>query len=105
MLALCVVDSGASRTMICKKTCEALGLTITYAREGEFGTYRVPGEEKVKPYLGIVKGPVALKLHEQVVFGMCNVRVLDHPMPLFLLGSDVLRGGRVAHEWNYNGVV
>jgi hypothetical protein len=29
---------------------------------------------------------------------------LEHPVPLFLLGSDVLRGGRPATAWNFNGL-
>ena len=32
------------------------------------------------------------------------MRVIDHPFPLFLIGADVLCGGRKAPSWNYEGI-
>ena len=47
-LALAIVDTGAHRTLLCRRTCEHLGLPLTLAQKGEYGTYRVPGEKEVK---------------------------------------------------------
>ena len=36
--------------------------------------------------------------------GIHNLRVIAHPHPFFLLGADVLRGGRPAGGWNFTGL-
>lgn len=53
-LALAIVDTGAGRTLLCKNTVEQLGLKLTPAMQGEYGTYRVPGEKDLKHYAGVV---------------------------------------------------
>ena len=32
------------------------------------------------------------------------MRVIKHPQPFLLLGADVLRGGRSAEQWNFEGM-
>ena len=32
------------------------------------------------------------------------MRIISHPFALFLLGADILCGGRKAPSWNYKGV-
>jgi hypothetical protein len=103
-LALGVVDTGSCKTLLCETTARALGLTVERARGNEFGTFRVPGGTDAKSYVGVVRGPITLKFSNDVSFDVCNVRVLSHPAPLFLIGSDLLRGGRDADAWNFNGL-
>lgn len=45
-----------------------------------------------------------MKMGKDVTFSLKNVRVLEHPQPLFLLGADILRGGRMHPEWNFSGL-
>ena len=33
-----------------------------------------------------------------------NMRVINHPHPFLLLGTDVLRGGRPIDSWNFRGL-
>ena len=54
-------------------------------------------------YAGHVAGPVDLVFGEGVAFRIWGLRLVDHQHPLFLLGSDILQGGRPPHEWNYAG--
>jgi hypothetical protein len=103
-LALGVVDTGSCKTLLCENTARALGLVVEKARGNEFGTFRVPGGTDAKAYIGVVKGPITLKFSGDVSFEVSNVRVLSHPAPLFLIGSDLLRGGRDVNDWNFNGL-
>lgn len=45
-----------------------------------------------------------MQLGDGVVFELENVRVLDHPYPLFLLGGDVVKCGRNKDRWVCYGV-
>ena len=103
-LALGVVDTGSCKTLMCENTARSLGLTVEKARGEEFGTYRVPGGNDARGYVGVVRGPVVIKFSEAVEFEVTNLRVLSHPAPLLLIGSDLLRGGRDKSAWNFNGL-
>ena len=102
-LTLGVVDTGSCRTLMDENLARELGLTVTRSRGREFGTYRTPGGDDVKSYVGIVKGPVLFNLGKGVAFTVENLRVLNHPVPLLLLGADLLRGGRSAGV-NFDGI-
>lgn len=43
-------------------------------------------------------------MSEEVVFSLRGLKLIRHPHPLFLVGSDVLSGGRGSGQWNYSGV-
>lgn len=38
-----------------------------------------------------------------MTFIIRGLKLINHPHPLILVGSDVLSGGRPSHEWNYVG--
>lgn len=38
------------------------------------------------------------------MYGITGLKLLRHPSPLFLVGSDILSGGRPRGHWNYAGV-
>ena len=103
-LALGVVDTGSCKTLLCENTAKALGLVVERARGNEFGTFCVPGGTDAKAYVGVVKGPITVNFFDDVSFEVCNVRVCSHPAQLFLIGSDMLRGGRDINAWNFNGL-
>jgi hypothetical protein len=104
-LALGVVDTGSCKTLMCDRTASALGLTIERARGNEFGSYRVPGGDESRAYVGVVRGPVTMRFGADMAFELANIRVLTHPAPLLLLGSDLLRGGDMSgHVWNFDGL-
>ena len=64
----------------------------------------MPGGTDAKAYVGVIRGPVKLKFSDNVEFNVSNIRVLSHPAPLLLIGSDILRGGREESAWNFNGL-
>ena len=45
-----------------------------------------------------------MRLGEKVAFTLTGMRVISHPFALFLLGADVLCGGRKPPSWNYEGI-
>jgi hypothetical protein len=75
-LALGVVDTGSCKTLMCENTAKSLGLQIERAKGQEFGTYRVPGGNDAKSYVGVVRGPLRIKFSEKVEFQLSNLRVL-----------------------------
>ena len=103
-LALGVVDTGSCRTLMDESTAQALGLSIIRARGSEFGTYRVPGGDDLHAYVGVIGKPVRFDFGDGVAFHVENMRVLKHPAPLLLIGSDLLRGGR-SKGCNFDGLV
>lgn len=64
----------------------------------------MPGGTDAKAYVGVIRGPVLMKFSNNVEFSVSNIRVLSHPVPLLLIGSDILRGGREETAWNFNGL-
>ena len=64
----------------------------------------MPGGSTLLSYAGLIKGPVKLQLAEGVVYEVPLIRVIKHAVPLLLLGSDVLKGGRPEGEWNWAGL-
>ena len=65
------------------------------------GTYYGPGGVE-RAYAGCVVGPVRLCFGTEVVVALPEIKVITHPKPLFLLGADVLCGGRKG--WNFRSV-
>lgn len=64
----------------------------------------MPGSDAVHEYAGVVDGETTLQLSEKVLCVVKNLRVIHHPHHFVLLGSDVLRGGRPADQWNFEGL-
>ena len=54
-------------------------------------------------YMGYVSGVVDLQFGEGVAFHISGLRLVTNDHPLFLLGKDVLQGGRHLKQWNYAG--
>ena len=55
-------------------------------------------------YAGVVEAGFEMRLGEQVSFTLTGMRVINHPFALFLLGADILCGGRKAPSWNFTGI-
>ena len=82
----------------------ALGLKVRPAVDGDCGRFGVPGSGVVHEYSGVVEEPFVLRLGEHASYVISGMKVLEHPHPLALIGSDVLRGGRGPTGWNYDGL-
>ena len=102
-VTLAIVDTGAHRTVIDARMAELLGLQVT-KEAGDVGKFAVPGSGAVNSYAGIVAGETTFQLHDKVLFKVNNLRVINHPHPFFLLGADVLRGGRPTDQWNFRSL-
>ena len=103
-VGLAIKDSGAYKTTMDVKMAEAFGLRVRRAVQGNCGRYGVPGSGVEHDYAGVVEEPFELRVGEHVRFQLRGMRVIDHPFPLFLLGADILCGGRKPPGWNYEGV-
>ncbi len=40
----------------------------------------------------------------KVRFAVTGLKIIQHPCNLFLIGADLLCGGRPAGMWNFNGI-
>lgn len=83
---------------------KSLGLKLRYATEGDCGTFTVPGSTTSHRYAAVVEEPVHVQFGPHATFVLTGVRVVDHPVPLALLGADILRGGRDSSGWNFTGL-
>ena len=103
-IGLSVADTGAYKTVMDVKMAEAFGLPIRRASNGDCGRYAVPGSGVEHDYVGVVLAPFTMRLGVGVKFTLTGMRIIEHPFPLFLLGADVLCGGRKSPAWNYEGL-
>lgn len=101
---LAIVDSGSYKTIMDVGMARILGLPIREAKQGDCGTYSVPGTGRSNCYAGVVEGEVKLQLAPGVTYAIQGLKLIDHPHPIVLVGSDVLSGGRGAGQWNYTGL-
>ncbi len=109
-LIMGIVDMGAYRTVIDTKMAEALGLQVRTAG-AHFGKFSVPGSDALHRYAGVVDGDTVLQVFPSIAARITNLRVIDHPHPFLLVGSDVLQGGsmtcssRGSGLWNFRALV
>ena len=93
-LTLAIIDIGSYKTIMDVGTARMLGLPVREAKGGDCGTYSVPGTGRSNCYAGVVDGPAVLQLGVGVAFQVHGLKLIDHPHPLMLIGSDLLSGGR-----------
>ena len=55
-------------------------------------------------YAGVIETPFVMRLGDKVAFTLTGMRVIEHPFALFLMGADIMCGGRTEPSWNYEGV-
>lgn len=60
VLTLGIVDSGSFTTLLDQQMCASLGVPVRVAKGGEFGSFLPAGETALRPYWGIVDGPLVL---------------------------------------------
>ena len=102
-VGLAVGDSGAYMTVMDLQSAALYGLTVRRSVSGDCGSYAVPGGGVDRDYAGVVERPFELRLGGQVKFTLTGMRVIEHPFPLFLIGADILCGGKKEGSWNYTG--
>ncbi len=103
-VTLAIVDTGAHRTVMDTKMAAALGLQVRRA-PSNYGRFSVPGSDAVHAYTRVLAGESVLQLNGRVLARVNNLRVIEHPRPFFLLGADILWGGRPADQWNFTGLM
>lgn len=76
-------------------------------KTGEYncGKFSVPGSDAVHSYAGVVEGETVIQIGPKLYARVANLRVIEHPHPFFLLGADILRGGRPEDSWNFRGLI
>ena len=71
---------------------------------GDCGKFGVLGSGVEYDYAGVVENSFELRVGDSIRFVLSGLQVIEHPFPLFLLGSNVFCGGRKAPSWNYEGI-
>ena len=85
------------------QTAKDLGLEWTAAKGEEYGTYSVPGHGYTG-YAGVV-GPTLFHFDEQIELVCDEIKLINHPWRLILLGADVLRAGKKGrHGWEFRSI-
>ena len=98
-----VLDTGGGRSMMDVQTATDLGLNWMRAKGDEYGTYSVPGHG-YKGYAGVT-GPVTIHFEDQIELACDEIKLIDHPWRLVLIGADVLRSGRTGrHGWEFRAI-
>lgn len=100
---LAVVDTGSYKTIMDIGMARILGLPVKEANNGDCGTYSTPGTGRNNCYAGVVEGEVMLQLADDVRYVIHGMKLINHPNPMVLLGSDVLSTGRGRGQCNYAG--
>ena len=99
-----IVDTGACTTVMDESMASALGIELRYQNNGDCGSYTTPGSAGSTQYAAVAALPVRIQFGPDVSFQLIGIRVVTHPVPLFLIGADILRGGRGPTSWNFNGL-
>ena len=101
-----IVDTGACRTMMDLRTAKALGVQLEELGRGADGKFpfgHFYGPEGVPaPYAGRTKGPVTFRFSSEVQLVLPEVKLVDNPGPLLLLGNDLL--GPYRRGWSFLSV-
>jgi hypothetical protein len=104
VLTLGIVDTGASKSIISEGMAKQLGLAYEPAKEGNCGSFAVPGTAATNQYLGVVKDRLIVTFGDKAKFALTGLKIIAHPCNLFLVGADLLCGGRPSGMWNFNGI-
>ena len=81
-----------------------LGLEMERAtRHQKFGSFWGPGGKEMF-YYGRIKGPVTIRVAEGVEYTVDEVKVLQHSVPLFIIGTDALVESKQAWRFCWVGL-
>ncbi len=84
-----LLDTAGARTMIDLHTAELLGLPVERTTPSKYFGSFISATAVPTPYAGRVKGPISLKFSANVEINIKEMKVIDYPEPLVLIGSDV----------------
>ena len=91
-LVTTLINSGGEKSMMDVRLAEKLGFKYHRARGAEFRKFVALGGN-IAPYFGLIKGPIPLRFDGDVVITIPCLKLVDHGEALFLIGTDILRGG------------
>jgi hypothetical protein len=87
-----MLDTGGARTMIDLETAMKLGLPVERVSATKYFGSFYSASGVPTPYAGRVKGPVTIRFSKNVVFTMRELKVINYPESLLLVGTDLLGG-------------
>ena len=96
-------DTGSCCTIFSVSFAQACNLPIRWAQNADCGTFQVPGTPNLQAYADVVE-QVPLWFSKDVKFLVRRVKVVNHPYPLCLIGSNILCRGRATNEINFKGI-
>lgn len=89
-----LLDTAGARTMIDLQTAELVGLPVERTTPSKYFGSFISATAVPTPYAGRVKGPISLRFSANVEINIKEMKVIDYPEPLVLIGSDVLGAHR-----------
>ena len=85
-----LLDTAGAKTMIDLQTAELLGPEVEHTTASKYFGSFISATAVPTPYAGRVKGPISLRFSENVVFQIKEMKIIQYPDPLILVGSDIL---------------
>lgn len=72
------------------QTAESMNLDVEKTTANKYFGSFISASAVPTPYAGRVKGPVELRFSENVSFQIREIKIIQYPEPLVLIGTDVL---------------
>ena len=85
-----MLDTAGARTMIDMETANKLGLPVEKVSSTKYFGSFYSASGVPTPYAGRVRGPVRLQFSESVTFTLREMKVINYPESLILIGTDLL---------------
>ena len=100
-----MLDTARARSMIDMETALKLGLPVEKVSSTKYFGSFYSASGVPTPYAGRVKGPVRLRFSERVSFTLREMKVINYPDSLILIGTDLLgRSPTGGYSFAYVGV-
>ena len=99
-----LLDTGGCCSLMDIGMAKKLQLPFQEQRSAEWGMFTVPGRKDPIPYPACIRGPVEIRLGQNVKVFLPNLRLVNHGKPLFILGIDVLCTGVPEGAWEFVGM-
>lgn len=104
-LEVAIADFGVYKTVMDLQMAETYGLTVRRVVNGDCGRYSNPDSGVEHNYSVVIESPFVMRLGQRMAFTLTGMRVIEHPFPLLLMGTDVMCGSREGSSWNYKGLI
>lgn len=100
-----MLDTAGARTMIDMGTALKLGLPVEKVSSTKYFGSFYSASGVPTPYAGRVRGPVTLRFSGRVMFTLREMKVINYPESLILIGTDLLGNSQAeGYTFAYVGV-